>query len=69
MQVALQLQIVGRIGEDKVDAALGQAPHHLDAFAGMDNVELQRIVSASSIGVHLVRHPGFVGPRESMIQN
>ena len=37
-QLALELQVVGRIGEDGIDAGLGQAGHDLDAVAGDDAV-------------------------------
>ena len=37
-QRALELQIVGRVGEDQVDASLGELVHLLDAVADEDDV-------------------------------
>ncbi|MPL60869.1 hypothetical protein SDC9_06431 [bioreactor metagenome] len=42
VQLATQLQVIGRIGEDEVDACLGQAVHHLDAVACKNLVERQQ---------------------------
>jgi hypothetical protein len=33
MQIAAQLQVVGRVGEDHVDAFFRQAAHNVYAFA------------------------------------
>jgi len=40
-QIAAQLQIIGRIGEDHVDAGVGQGSQHLDAVAPHHDVGLQ----------------------------
>ena len=39
VQIALQLQVVGRVGKDQVHAALGQAVHDLDAVAAQNLVQ------------------------------
>jgi len=40
-QVAAQLQIIGRVGEDHVHRLVRQALQHLDAVATQDDVGLQ----------------------------
>jgi hypothetical protein len=42
VQIALELQVVGRIGEDQVDRRLGQRAHHLDAIARKIGIQRQR---------------------------
>ena len=41
-QAAFKLKIIGRIGEDQIDAGLGQAAHGFDAIANQDLVERRR---------------------------
>ncbi len=41
-EAAFELKIIGRIGEDQIDAGLGQAAHGLDAVADQDLVERRR---------------------------
>jgi hypothetical protein len=38
VQLALELQVVGRVGEDQVDALRLQRPHHLDAVSRQHNI-------------------------------
>ena len=49
-QAAFELKIIGRIGEDQVDAALGQAAHRLDAIADEDAIERRRQTLSSASG-------------------
>ena len=46
-QAAFELKIIGRIGEDQIDAGLGQAAHGLDAIADEDPVERRRQTAGS----------------------
>jgi hypothetical protein len=43
VELALELEVVGWVGEDQVDRGRGQRPHDLDAVAGEDRVERQRL--------------------------
>ena len=51
-QAAFELKIIGRVGEDQIDAGFGQAEHGLDAIAGDDPVErrLRRLGRGSRDG-------------------
>ena len=40
-QVAAQLEVIGRVGEDHVDAGVGQGSQYLDAVAAMNDVGLE----------------------------
>src|SRR3546814_4918707 len=42
VEIAAELEIVGRIGEDHVDRFGGQRLHHRDAIAAQDRIERQR---------------------------
>ena len=42
MQVAAQLQVIGRVGKNQVDAAFGQRIHDLDAIARQNPVQRKR---------------------------
>src|SRR5262249_8934043 len=49
-ELALELEVVGRIGEDEIDAAFRQSLHHLDAIALDDAIE-RRL--KSRFGIHV----------------
>ena len=53
MQIALELEIVGRIGKDQINACLWQAVHHLDAIPGDNRVEGER---RRALGLGHCRH-------------
>ena len=54
-KVAAQLQVVGRIGKDHVDAGVGQAAHRLDAVAAQDLADRQsgaRVLTTQLLRAH-----------------
>ncbi len=55
-QVAAQLQVVGRIGENQVDGSVRQRLQHVDALTDMDGVELQRRGGEGGEGGFELRH-------------
>ncbi len=42
MQITLELEIIGWIGKNEIDACLWQAVHHLDAITGNNRIERER---------------------------
>ena len=44
VQLAPELEVVGRVGEDQVDALGRKLGHALEAVAGEDDVERERLV-------------------------
>ena len=50
MQLAAELQIVGRVGEDQVDGAGRQALHEVDAVADENAIQIVPARLSPSIG-------------------
>ncbi len=76
VQFAFQLQVVGRIGEDHVDAAFRHGVHQLDTVADMDGVGISLCLLGGGLtfgggrlaarGGRLFRHcQTFPGPQYS----
>ncbi|GKY86317.1 hypothetical protein STA1M1_01860 [Sinisalibacter aestuarii] len=41
VQIALELKIIGRVGENEIDAGFREGIHHLDGVTGKDLVQRQ----------------------------
>ncbi len=55
-QAAFELKVIGRVGEDQIDAGLGQAAHGLDAVADQDLVQ-RRLEAARRARTAFGREP------------